>query len=385
METAQTPDEPIVVVDPSPQPEETITPIVESDPDTSDFGLSIEEHANKLETDLKNGLTTEQCKHFLEQLGPTPNKLFEIKKISFIRVFVNEIREPMMILLLLVGVFYSIWGEFLDSIIVFIIIFLMVFVEVGNEYRAKKAVQALSLSHVQTCFVKRDGKVVEIENDQVLVGDILLLKAGQYVPADARVIESFSLTVDESTLTGDSPLHMKSTGSNNTVYAGTTVAQGRGKALVYAIGKNTEFGSVCGLLQNMETTKTPLQKSMKTIAWWLTIIAVLASVIIPLVGWLRGRILRNMFLYGLSLAFCLIPVSKKDHVRLTPLGRVTHIDQECISHWIITTFQRKCFNQEIACCRGVRLHYVHFNGQNRYSYAKPTSIIEMCRTNGSYS
>ncbi len=272
------------------------------------FSNTIYDHASELETNITSGLTQRRCDELMQKYGPTPNKLYEIKQISFFKTFLNEIREPLMILLLVIAVFYAIWGEFLDSIIVFIIISLMAVVEVSNEYRAKKAVLLLGQSVKRNCTVRRDDTLVQINHDHVLLGDILVLAVGQYIPADARIIDCQSLQVNESILTGESIPVDKS--PDDHLYAGTFISKGKCTALVYAIGKSTQVGSNFVLLDKIREThdiKTPLQVSMKQIAKYLTIVAIVSSIIVPLIGWLRGAAIKPMILYGLSLAFCLIP------------------------------------------------------------------------------
>ncbi len=211
----------------------------------------------------------------------------------------------MILLLLVVGVFYTIWGKLEDSLTIFVIIILLVLAEVWNEYRAKKAIASLSMMAAPSTRVQRDGQVKEINTEEVVPGDILILGQGTRVAADARLVVSYSVQVDESALTGESFPQDKKTGDE--IYAGTVVVAGEGKAEVTATGKNTKLGRLSVTAQEIKEPKTPLQKAMKSLVKGLVFVALFFSIIIPVLGYLRGQPLQVMILTGLALAFAVIP------------------------------------------------------------------------------
>jgi Ca2+-transporting ATPase len=282
--------------------------------------LNLAELDRLFDTDTTNGhgLTQEQALNKMQRDGK--NIVFVRKELSFLKVFLNEVREPMILLLLAVGITYAVLSELVDSVIVFSIILAMVLVEVWNEYRAKKAVEALNQKVSKVCVVIRDGITTSIDHTEVVVGDLIVLRPGDIVPADARLINSHNLQVDESALTGEVVPVQKNAQAQiisvdyapdciNAVFASTKILKGCGTAVVYATGARSEIGSIYSLAENEgeNKKKTKLQNAMKSIAKYLTYAAVGVSILIPTFGWLRGRPFEKMFLSGISLAFCLIP------------------------------------------------------------------------------
>jgi P-type Ca2+ transporter type 2C len=274
-----------------------------------------EETLHSLTTNPSLGLSRDEAQERLKQFGP--NKLAKERQTTFWGVFREEITEPMILLLLVVGVVYSVWGELRDAITIFIIIVLLVFTEIFTEYRAKKAVAALRRLSPQTAPVIRDGFYQEVPTAGIVKGDVLVLESGVEVPADARLIESFGLEADESALTGEStpvikedvvlPTDTPLAERSNTVFAGTTITRGRGTAAVTATGMETELGKITGLVLEAKEPKTPLQLAMKQLAGLLVWVAIFFSLIIPLVGLIQGKSLRDMVQTGLSLSFATIP------------------------------------------------------------------------------
>ncbi|MBN1315479.1 MAG: ATPase, partial [Anaerolineales bacterium] len=161
-----------------------------------------EETAACLNSNLTNGLTDGDAGDRLIQVGF--NRLVAEKKIIFWKEFVEELQEPMVLMLLVTGVLYAIWGEITDAITIFAIILTLNTVEVVNEIRSKKAIASLRKLADPTASVRRSGRYREIPVEQLVPGDLVLLQAGRRVPADARLVESAGLSVDESGLTGES-------------------------------------------------------------------------------------------------------------------------------------------------------------------------------------
>ena len=283
-----------------------------------------------LNTNSQAGLNQSEAQNRLKQSGP--NRLAAERKVTFWGVFWEEIREPMIVLLLVVGIIYSIWGQASDAITIFAIIIALVFTEIFTEYRAKKGVAALRKYSQPTVSLLRDGRYQNVSTVEVVKGDIAILEVGEIVPADIRIISSFGLQTNESALTGESsPVakYEKELASNtvlaernNMVFAGTTVTRGRALGVVTAIGMETELGRITGLVIEAKEPKTGLQQAMKQLAGLLVWVAVSFSVVIPLIGIIQLKPwqypgfpislpnipgVKDMILTGLSLSFATIP------------------------------------------------------------------------------
>jgi Ca2+-transporting ATPase len=249
------------------------------------------------------GLAGAEAKKRLEEFGP--NRFVKPREVSFFSIAIEEITEPMILLLLFVGVVYSFWGKLEDALTIFVIIVLLVLAEVWNEYRAKKAIASLSKIAAPKTRALRDGRIAEIKTEEVVPGDVLILGQGTRVAADAKLLVSYDVQVDESALTGESFPVAKKEGDE--VYAGTVVVSGEGKAEVVGTGKNTKLGKLSATAREIKPPKTPLQRAMKSLAKSLVFVALFFSITIPLLGYLRGQPLKDMILTGLALAFAVIP------------------------------------------------------------------------------
>jgi Ca2+-transporting ATPase len=264
----------------------------------------------------ETGLTDQEAAQRLARYGL--NRLVEETEIRFLAILKEEITEPMILLLLAVGVIYSVLGSLTDSLTIIAIITVLVLVEVWNEYRAKRSIAALKKLAPPTTLVLRNRQPREVQTAFLVPGDVILLKTGQRVPADTRLLSSFGLEVDEASLTGESfpvpkdadavlPSETRITEQMNMVFAGTVVNRGQAKAMITATGVNTEVGRVAGLAKAAKEPKTPLQLSMKQLSKSLVGIALFFCVLVPVLGFLRGLQLEQMILTGLALAFAVIP------------------------------------------------------------------------------
>ncbi len=254
-------------------------------------------------TDHMKGLSPEEAKARLDTFGE--NEIYQRQEISFLGIARHEITEPMILLLLFIGVVYSISGELFDAITIIVVIILLVAVEVNNEYRAKKAIAALAEIAAPKARVMRGGEITEIDSLTVVPGDLLILTAGTKVAADARILQSIDLQIDESALSGESFPVGK--GPGDQIAAGTVVATGEGEAEVTTTGKDTRLGRLANTARNIRPPKTRLQLEMKSLAGKLVYLASFFTILITVVGILRGNDLRTMILTGLSLAFATIP------------------------------------------------------------------------------
>jgi Ca2+-transporting ATPase len=279
--------------------------------------LSVSQTAQLLQTDLESGLTESEARRRRGKHGS--NRLQEEEKEPFWKEFIEELREPLILLLLFTGVLYMLLGEVGDGLTIFAVILLLNTIEVVNEQRAKNAIAALQKLAEPSALVVRDGEPQEIPVEEIVPGDVILLQAGRRVPADARLVESYGLALDESSLTGESlPVDKHATPVKavdtplaeraNMVYSGTLVTRGRGKALVASIGMATEIGRVAGMARAAKQPRTPLQQAMDEVSKSLVWLALAFSVAIPALGVLiTGQPLETMLLTGLSLAFATIP------------------------------------------------------------------------------
>ncbi len=282
-----------------------------------------DEAVSALESNIERGLTEQEATARLNQYGK--NTLVEERQIRFLDIFKEEVTEPMILLLLAIGVLYSVLGflantGFEDAATIIVIIIILVLAEVWNEYRAKRSVNALRQLAPPTATVLRNGQTVELQTANLVPGDVLLLKVGQRVPADARILESYGLEVDESSLTGESfpvakdatavlPPETRVTEQTNMVFTGTVVTRGRAKALVTQTGVATELGRIQGITKAGKEPKTSLQLAMKQLSKTLVWVALLFAILIPLLSYARGLqpSPAEAVLYGLSLAFVVIP------------------------------------------------------------------------------
>eukprot|EP00004_Rigifila_ramosa_P022405 TRINITY_DN6107_c0_g1_i1.p1 TRINITY_DN6107_c0_g1~~TRINITY_DN6107_c0_g1_i1.p1 ORF type:complete len:772 (+),score=182.93 TRINITY_DN6107_c0_g1_i1:890-3205(+) len=287
---------------------------------------TVETLCEALSVNPATGLTEAEAAKRLEQSGKN-SYTRDFKALPFWRYALHEIQEePLLQMLLVVGVIYSALGAPEDAVTIFVIIFITIYLEVSTELRAKNAMRALEQSTPQTCAVRRGGVQVVVPAENVVAGDIVILSPGNAVCCDMRVLKSFGLLIDESSLTGESVRVLKQETEGladdivlaervNMVFSGTVVAAGHGVGVVVAIGLQTERGKLHGLLKAAKQPKSQLQLLMKKLAKTLTICALSVSILIPLLALLvdyasDGSIetsWKEYLLTGLSLAFATIP------------------------------------------------------------------------------
>ena len=230
------------------------------------------------------GLTSQRAAEF----GAGKNKLAEGKKISMLRRFLNQLSDPMIIILLVAAAISGVTAYFANESFadVFIILFVVVLnavLGVVQESKAEKALEALKEMTAATSKVLRDGEMIHAKSEDLVPGDVILLEAGDAVPADVRVLESASMKVEEAALTGESNAITKISEAlpdngkdcplgdrKNMAYMGSTVVYGRGKAVVTAIGMDTEMGKIASALSQTEDSQTPLQKKLSQLSKILT-------------------------------------------------------------------------------------------------------------------
>ncbi|BDG60880.1 cation-translocating P-type ATPase [Caldinitratiruptor microaerophilus] len=252
----------------------------------------------------ERGLTEREAQERLKRHGP--NRTEVPRAVRFGAIFLEEIREPMILLLLAVAAAYSVFGEVGEALTVLAIIAGIVLVEVWTEYRAKRAVAALAALSAPVATVIRDGAARQIPAEQVVPGDILVLRAGMRIAADGILLEASDLAADESALTGESVPVEKA--AADPVFRGTAVVRGEGVARVAATGLETELGRITGLTRAARPPRTPLQKMMKALSRTLAAVALAFAVLIPLLLRRTSALpWPQAVLTGLSLAFATIP------------------------------------------------------------------------------
>ncbi len=270
----------------------------------------------QLTVDPKKGLADDQVAERRKKFGE--NVIVESKKKTFFALVIEGIKEPMMLLLLSIALLSLLFGELIEAIAMVFVVFAYITVEFINKYRTDRIMTRLQSIVTPTTNVIRNGKIEEIRTKDVVIGDILILSEGVIVPADARLLSSYGLLVDEASLTGESlPIEKNSyvqvakdaplADRVNCIFSGTTVLNGEGTAIVFAVGSASEFGKIAQQVQELKKERTVLQESMTRLAKVLAIFALIASALIPSIGFLRGLNFHTMVLTWLSLTFLMIP------------------------------------------------------------------------------
>lgn len=278
----------------------------------------------------ENGLSSSEAKKRIEKYGK--NKLNEAKKATLFQKILDSILDPMIIMLIITAIVSAIvslsQGDSISD--VFIILFVVVvntILGIVQESKAEKAIDSLKEMTAATSKVLRDGKEVIIKSEELVVGDVVLLEAGDMVSADLRVLESHSLKVEEAVLTGESlpinkitnVLNLKNEQKDiplgdrlNMLYSGSTIAYGRGKGVVVATAMDTEIGKIASALEQTQKEETPLQKKMAELSKMLTKLVIIICVLVFVVGFLRHgsfetKVVLDSFLTAVALAVAAIP------------------------------------------------------------------------------
>lgn len=260
------------------------------------------------------GLTSQEAQKRLLKYGP--NVLEEGRRISPIQIFLNQFQDFMVMVLLAATLISALMGELADALTITVIVILNAILGFVQEYKTEKSLEALKKLAAPSAKVLRDGEEKEVEASQIVIDDVILLGAGDKVPADALLIEAHNLEVDESILTGESvpvhkeaPLNLNRTAveSRNMVYMGTVVTKGKGKAVVTATGMQTEMGKIAGMMKEIEGEETPLQKRLNKLGKVLVVLALFICGVVTVMGIIRGEPIYYMFLSGVSLAVAAIP------------------------------------------------------------------------------
>ena len=267
-----------------------------------------------------SGLSSQEAASRLEKYGA--NTLQEGKKKTLLEKFVDQFKD-FMILVLLVAAVVSMFAhqgdpDPTDAIIILAVVLLNAVLGVFQESKAEEAIEALKKMASPVASVLRDGHVEHIKGEDIVVGDVVILEAGDVVPADMRLFEVNTVKIEESALTGESVPVDKDLvipagdevgigDRTNMAFSSTNVTYGRAVGVVTSTGMNTEVGKIANMLANTEEGKTPLQENQDALGKWLTIMILVIAVIIFLVGMLRGNEWSHMLLTAIAIAVAAIP------------------------------------------------------------------------------
>jgi len=276
--------------------------------------MEIEETLQTLNT-KEMGLSQEEVQKRLQEFGP--NELKKEKGISPIKLLLEQFTDILIIILLIATGLSIYLGELTDAIVIIAIVLACAILGFVEEYRSEKALEALKKMTAPTATVLRDGKDVKVDAREIVPGDIILLYTGDKVPADSRLIEAINLKADEAPLTGEStpvnkdvnplPEDTSLSDRRNTVFTGTVVVYGRGKAVITSTGMNTEFGKIAKMVQVTEEEETPLEKRMASVGKWIGILSIAVCLMVAAIGMIEGRNILDMILWGISLAVAAVP------------------------------------------------------------------------------
>lgn len=284
--------------------------------------LRTEEVVRKLQTSTKDGLADEDVISRKEKYGA--NKLQEKKKESIVIKFIKQFNDFMIIILIIASIISAVTSyiqgenDYIDSIIIIAIVVLNAIMGLVQEARAEKSIESLKKLTPQIAKTIRDGKLQEINAEELVPGDIIELEAGNYVPADCRIIEGYNLKIEESSLTGETEPVEKSEAQileekiplgdmKNMGFMASIVVSGHGKAIVTDTGMNTKIGKIANMINEEEAPETPIQKKLSEVGKTLGIVCLVICAIIYVIGILKKIEPIEMFMTSVGLAVAAIP------------------------------------------------------------------------------
>jgi len=280
------------------------------------YNQEISEVLREQQVDPEKGLTAQEVETRREKYGL--NKLEEGKKKSIAALFLAQLNDPLIYILLLAAAISGFMNEISDMVIIGIVVILNAVIGVSQEAKAEKSMEALKKLSTPKAYAIRGGEVTEVNSEEIVPGDVIVLDAGRFIPCDLRLIESANLQIEESSLTGESvpvnkdarlvipdekiPLGDK----KNMAFSSTLVTNGRGTGVAIAIGMETEIGHIANMLKQPEE-KTPLQKKLAEIGKLLGVVALIVCVAMFAIAVLQKRDMFDMFMTAISLAVAAIP------------------------------------------------------------------------------
>lgn len=264
----------------------------------------------------KTGLKSSEINNRLDKYGP--NALAKAKPKSYLTMFLEQLNEPLIYILIVAAIISALLGELSDTLIIIAVILINAFVGVIQEGKAIKALEALQKLTSPTALVKRDGNIQEIAASNLVPGDLVILEAGRQVPADIRLTATHSLKTEEASLTGESlPIekdasfiapHRSTIGDrHNMAFMSTNVVYGHGEGIVVATGMHTEIGKIATSINQTENDSTPLQRRLGDLGKLLSILAIILCVLLFIIAVLQKRDIFEMLLTAISLAVAAVP------------------------------------------------------------------------------
>ncbi len=284
-------------------------------PSGNPYARVAEDSARTLGTDLVRGLSESDARERFARFGP--NRLAEPARPQYTAIALRQFIDPLVGLLVAAALVSALVGERVEAAIVFAIVLLNALLGFVQEARAERAVLGLRDALERRASVVRDGREVEVGVEQVVPGDLVVLREGERVPADGRLVAAAGLALDESMLTGESvpvdkSIDPVSTGTplaerSSMVYAGTAITRGRGRAVLTATGQSTELGGIAGLTQRAKPPPTPLQRKVGGLTRVMVVLGVLVTIALTAAMLARGSSLEEAFLVGVSVAVAAVP------------------------------------------------------------------------------
>ena len=286
------------------------------------YTLSTKEVEKQMQTNIEFGLNEKQVEDKQNKFGL--NKLEQKKKESIVIKFIKQFNDFMIIILIIASIISAVVArlegsnDYFDSIIIIAIVVFNAIMGLVQEAKAEKSLEALKKMTAPTCRIKRNGKISTIKSEQIVPGDIVLLEAGNYVPADCRLISSSNLKIEESSLTGETVPVLKEANSIlkektalgdmvNMAFSTTIVVNGHGEAIVTDIGMNTKVGKIAKMIITNEAPETPIQKKLGEVGKSLGIACLGICLLIFAIGLLKKIELIEMFMTSVGLAVAAIP------------------------------------------------------------------------------
>lgn len=288
---------------------------------TNWFNKTVDEVESTLKTNAENGLTAEEAKKRQEEYGL--NELKAKKKKSLFVKFLEQFKDFMIIILIISAIISGVVGVaqgegFTDTVIILVVVVVNAIIGVAQENKAEKSLEALQKLSSHVAKVIRNGKLQVIQSKELVLGDIVILETGDYVPADLRIIEAVNLKAQEAALTGESvPVEKMAAKIEdekigigdriNMLFSSSLITYGRGKAVVVETGMNTEVGKIADIINTAEDQGTPLQQKLDKLGKTLGIVALAICAVIFVIGLLYGKEPIHMFMTAVSLAVAAIP------------------------------------------------------------------------------
>jgi P-type Ca2+ transporter type 2C len=278
--------------------------------------LDGDDASRRLSTSSSAGLSAREAADRLARSGP--NELEASRRVAPWRLLLDQFKNVLILILLVAVALSAVLGHATEAVVITLIVLFAALLGFAQEVRAERAVDALRRLAAPTATVVRDGRELEVPARELVPGDVVLLHPGDRVSADGRLVESVNLRIEESALTGESTAVDKQTDTldeddlpvgdrTNMVYAGTSVAYGRGRAIVVATGMETEFGGIARLLETIERAKSPLQENLDRVGVLLARAAIVVVLLVASIGMVRGEGFVDMLLFGVALAVAVVP------------------------------------------------------------------------------